>query len=131
MALMETAYRPLSEYEASLLARLLEVDFEGRDAMARQVQSVVVREIDDSGSIEFKVGDEAPRANVTQRVPIEGEASDEDGVPIWVMLFVIDGKIDELEICKADGTPIRRRPLARELEVFTYPPPKDGPQSAM
>jgi hypothetical protein len=118
-----TTYRQMSEYEASLLARLLEVDFEGRDAVAQQVQNAVVREIDEYGSIEFRVDDER-RAAVTQRVPVEGEANDVDGVPIWVMLFVVNGKVDELEICKADGSPIVRKPLARDLEILKYPPPK-------
>ncbi len=121
---MTPPYRLMSDYEASLLARLLDLDFDGRDAIVQQVRNAKVREIDEFGSIEFKVDENAQRAAVTQRVPVEGEANDSDGVPIWVMLFVVDGRIDELEICKADGTPIVRKPLPSDLEVLRYPPPK-------
>ena len=118
------SYRPMSDYEASLLARLLELDFEGRDAIAQQVRNAQVREIDEFGSIEFKVDENTDRAAVTQRVPVEGEANDSDGVPIWIILFVVDGRIDELEICKADGTAIVKKPLPSDLQILRYPRPK-------
>ena len=96
MAMITPAYRLMSDYEASLLTRLLELDFEGRDELVEQVRNSRVRESDEFGSIEFEIDKTTLRAAETQRVPVEGEASDNDGVPIWVMLFVVDGWIDQL-----------------------------------
>jgi hypothetical protein len=47
----------------------------------------------------------------------EAETEDTDGVPIWFLLFANDDRseLDELEIQRADGTPLRDLPEAHAL----------------
>ena len=116
----QSKFRSLTPREREILARLLESPFPGRDEIRQQIKDSLVREIaeyDDAyGSIEFNVQANA-RATVAQRVLVEAMADDEDGVPILVLLHVVDGFIDELEILRADGLPIIKMPNASELEV--------------
>jgi len=57
---------------------------------------------DNYGSIYLKT-DVNEKAKVTTRVPVEGRISDSDGSPIDILLHVIDGELNELEIFRADG----------------------------
>ncbi len=117
-------YRPLSARERSLLDRLLERAFPGRDAIRVQAQQSLVREFDDPdnyGSIGFRVPASTPSA-AGSRVPVEGLAQDDDGVPIEVLLHMRHGYISELEVVKADGTPIHRFPAAAEFKVSVRVP---------
>jgi hypothetical protein len=47
----------------------------------------------------------------------EAEAEDTDGVPIWLLLFGSGDRneLDELEIQRADGTPLGELPDPRSL----------------
>ena len=87
--------------ERSLLDRLLEEEFPGRDELREQLSSCLVEPIDRNGSLEFAVRTDV-KTPVRWRIPVEGEAQDEDGVTIHVLLHVIEGKVDELEIYKDD-----------------------------
>jgi hypothetical protein len=46
------------------------------------------------------------KAPVRWRVPVEGETVDQDGVPILILLHVVDGMLNELEFFKGDSTEI-------------------------
>ena len=61
-----------------------------------------------------------PLTAVVQRVPVEAEAEDIDGVTVHVLLHVIDGYIDELEIYRDDSAPLRGtiRPEALSIIVL-------------
>jgi hypothetical protein len=109
--------RLLNEYEKTILLRLLGCEFSGRDAIASQLGSARARPIDDSGSIELTT-DIATAAEVATRLPVEAQCIDEDGVPISIMLFVINGFISELEFSKADGSAIKKMPDPQALHVF-------------
>jgi len=115
--------RPLKADEASLLKKLLEKDFPGRDQLLDQLQDVLVTELDDEGSLSLKVGASVP-APVNCRVPVEARYADMDSDPeagphVHVLLHVVDGRMAELEIYKDDSSPIKKRPAAKDLEVFT------------
>jgi hypothetical protein len=71
---------------------------------------------DNYGSLEFEVRGKT-RAPVTQRVPVYATALDADGVPIELLLHVVDGLVQELEVVEADGSPIKRPPQAADLHV--------------
>lgn len=114
------ALRQLTSKERALLGVLLSAPFEGRDDVVRQLQTATVTEIDDSGSLEFHVSSPA-RANVRHRVPVSAEAPDLDGVPVAALLHVVDGKVKELEIYKADGSPIEQMPEPGDFDVFAPP----------
>jgi len=113
-------FRELSATERGILSRLLERPFPGRDEIREQVNNALVRELfetgDERGTIEFRVRTKM-MAPVRSRAPVQAIAYDEDGVPISIILHVIDGTTKELEFNKADGSPIVRTPSAAELEV--------------
>lgn len=102
--------RDLTRNEQLILEKLLSVEFNSRDAIKAQAQSCKAKDTDDSdgyGSI-YLFTDSTEKITNSARVPVEGELVDEDGVPISVLLHVVDGKIHELEIFKQDGSSILR-----------------------
>jgi hypothetical protein len=112
--------RKLSQREKAILDRLLKEPFPGRDELRAQIANARVKAIDEYyGSIEFQVND-GPKAPVLQRVPVDAFSKDADGMLIEVLLHVVDGVVDELEVIKYDGTPIQRHPEASDLTVRTY-----------
>jgi hypothetical protein len=117
---MQSEYRLLNEYERQVLLRLLEVPFHGRDEIRSQIHTSVVRQVDTDGSIAFNV-ESKTIAPVMRRIPVEAEAKDRDGVPIHFLMHVVDGKIHELEIYKADGSKITQMPEPSDLELLVLP----------
>ena len=117
---MEEALRPLTALERGYIDRLLTADFPGRDEVAQQLTSALARRIDNEGSVELVPQNNA-RAPVLKRVPVEGESVDDDGVPIYFLLHVVDSRVRELEIYKADGSPIVRMPSPDQVEVVALP----------
>lgn len=115
--MVSKAGRLLNDYERMILSRLLSCEFAGRDAIAAQLGSARGRQIDDTGSVELTT-DIATPAGVVSRLPVEAQCLDEDGVPISVMLYVVNGFISELEFSKADGSTIRKMPDPQALDVF-------------
>ena len=113
--------RPLSQLEREYLDRLLSAEFTGRAELIEQVRSARVRTIDSDGSIQIEPHT-TTLATVVNRIPVEAEATDEDGVPIYFLLHAVDGRVQELEIYKADGSLIRKRPSAEELQVVVLAP---------
>lgn len=115
------SFRPLSSSEHKLLDRLLSPDFPGRDELVQQLDDCEVREIDDNGSLEFKV-ETAIRANrVKYRVPTEGECEDMDNVTVHILLHVLDEKLNELEIYKEDNSKVMRPINAEDVRVCAAP----------
>lgn len=116
--------RRLRPHESAIMERLLQDPFPGRDELRAQIARSRVKSIDEYqdqyGSIEFEVKT-GRKAKVSQRVPVDGRANDVDGVPIEFLLHVVNGTVTELEIYKADGSPILRQPPASELDVSTHP----------
>lgn len=113
-------YRDLNATEKELLEKLLEQPFHGRDEIRKQIKVSKVRTLeeykDNYGSIEFDVRTNL-KAHVQQRVPVEGIAYDVDKVPIELLLHVVNGKVKELEIVKADGSLIKAFPFVDEFEI--------------
>jgi hypothetical protein len=54
---------------------------------------------------------------VRHRVPVEGQSSDPDGMPIHFLLHVVDGRLSEIEVFREDGRQIVNLPSATEIEV--------------
>jgi hypothetical protein len=97
---------PLDASASAILAALLATPFPGRDEIALQVADARCRQIDGDGSLALlAIG--APRADVVRRIPVEAEVEDIDGMTIHVLLHVMDGYIDELEIYRNDGAPLQ------------------------
>ncbi|WP_374710308.1 DUF6984 family protein [Paraburkholderia terricola] len=74
-----------------------------------QLTHCTVRLIDEDGSFELRV-EESASAPVTSRVPTELYGPDTDGVQISVLLHVVQGRCQEIEVYKIDGSPIRQMP---------------------
>lgn len=109
--------RTLTAQEAGILRVLLGPEFQGRDALAVQVENATATPIDDHGSLRFLVSDAAP-AEVARRVPVEAETEDVDGVKVHVLLHVVDGLLDELEIFREDSGTLLREVRAESLRTL-------------
>lgn len=114
---MDSDFRPPRPNERELLGKLLEGDFPGREELCTQLESVTVKEIDEDGSLALAVAS-GPKAPVRHRVPTEGMCPDGDGKMVFVLLHVVNGTMNELEIFKEDGSKILRPPAARDLNLF-------------
>lgn len=72
----------------------------------------MVSQIDPEGGLAFRVA--GPSAQVKQRVPVEGRYDDGPldlgGASVEVLIHVVDGKLNELEVYKVDGGAILIRP---------------------
>jgi hypothetical protein len=51
-------------------------------------------------------------------VPVEAEYRDDDDCPVWVLLHVVNGFLDELEIVRADGQPLISPLIPERLNVY-------------
>jgi len=111
-------FRDPGEAEWAVLDKLLTEKFPGVDALREQSKVLRVRRIDSEGSLELQPSEKAPRAEVVERVPIEGELIDRDGTAIRVLLHVVDGWMTELEVFRDAGGPPQRDLDAGELRVF-------------
>lgn len=118
---VDAQFRTPMEWERALLERLLQAEFPGRDELAQMIRDILVRTIDEDGGLELQ-SQVKGRALVIQRVPVEGEARDEDGLVIHVLLHVVEGKPVELEIYKNGAARIKRFPPPSEFELIALPP---------
>jgi len=117
---MSNDFSEINDYYTGLLHKMFEYDFPGKVDLVRQLPHTKARLMDppnEYGSVEFHV-DSNELATVENRLPIELEALDEDGIPIAVLLFVDDGKLNFLEVSKVDGSKIIKMPTP---ETFAKP----------
>lgn len=90
-------FRTLTKVEREVLKKLLSVDFPGHSILLLQLKNTRAQTIDAEGSIALLVI-EGPSAAVSERVPVEGRYVDSDGVPVSVLLHVVNGYLHELEV---------------------------------
>jgi len=97
--------------------RLFSVDFPGREDFWRQALDAMILEHYEGETpwMHFDVDASLRARERRSGVPVHGTALDEDGVAIHVRLYVKDGFLDELEISREDGRPVRNLP---EPEAF-------------
>jgi hypothetical protein len=93
--------RPLFATEAGLLRRLLAAEFQGAEALVHQLASTLVEPIDQEGCLRLHPVDPTP-AKVSRRIPVEATYSDADGVQVHVLVHVVNGVLDELEVYRDD-----------------------------
>jgi hypothetical protein len=113
-------YREPTTHERELMDLLVAPDFPGVEKIRDQLGSCNVREIDDEGSLGLQIKN-AVTASVIARVPVELYAPDTDGFDVHVLLYVIDGICQEIEIYKDTPGPIRKLP-----ERWNYFVPSSG-----
>jgi hypothetical protein len=118
---MEMPIRKPTVYERDLLRRLCAFPHEGYDIYAKQVDCLLVREIDEEHQLELLVDDKAPRVMppFSSRWFI-GEARyiDADGSPVSFMLHARDGQLRLLEILKGPvpTAVLIRHPVFEQLQ---------------
>jgi hypothetical protein len=112
----EHTFRDFTTHEQGIIDRLLEKAFPGRDEICEQMKKCLVRTMDEDESLGFLVQSNV-KAKVERRIPVEAELQDADGVLIHLLLHVVDGKVNELEIYKEDGSPIIESPDPPKLKV--------------
>ncbi len=113
-------FREQTSSERAILGRLLTAAFGGREEIREQILDARVRELDEERSLEFRLGTRV-RAPVKKRIPVEGSALDEDGIPIHFLLHVVNGYATELEVFKADCSRIKKMPAVADIEVVSTP----------
>lgn len=103
--------------ERDVVERLLEYPFEGHDDLRRQVENALVRPVDEGFSLEVRVNGPAVHS-VPARVPVEAETRDSDGATVHVLLHVVDGRVNELELYREDLARVQAFPSAANLTVL-------------
>lgn len=105
------ALRKLTSNERELVQRILD----GRDEAIEYVDDV--KTIDKEGSLRF-----CHHSNLggkeQKKFPVEAQSKDTDGVWIHALLFVVDGKVDELELYKDDSSSIFLMPSPQDWEII-------------
>lgn len=115
--------RPPTPAERKVLLALLKEEFPGRDALLDQVPGLVVRAIDNEGSLELKAS--GSKADIRERVPVEAALEDVDGFQIHILLHVLDGVMCELEVYK-DNLGVPQRELDPDSFNLFAPYSSDG-----
>jgi hypothetical protein len=96
---------------------LLAADFPGNTALKEQISRAMVRQIDADGSLKFSVSG-GQLAEVVRRIPVEAETVDSDGLTIHLLLHVVDGLMNELELYRDGEGTVRRMPTAEDLRIL-------------
>lgn len=113
-------YRETTADERALLDRLLSFRSDGKNGVVAEVEKYLVKEIDEQGSLKFAHSTELTQLE-QHKLPVEAQCKDADGIWIHALLFVVGGKVDELEIYKDDSSSIIQMPKAQEWEIFELP----------
>jgi hypothetical protein len=91
-----------TKWQSDLMARMLALDIDRVDLLRQQAETAETKVIDEDGSFQVRTSG-PPWMESQERVPIEAECFDRDNTPVEVLMHVIDGLIDELEIYRVDG----------------------------
>ena len=122
----ERQFREPTAVERALLERLLEANFPARSELAVLLGNVLVKTIDDDGSLELESQLQG-KAAVLSRVPVEAEGKDEDGATIHMLLHVNEGRPVQLEFFREDSVTIKTIPPSSAFELIVLPAmPSDG-----
>ncbi len=109
-------FRSLKEGEKKILDKMLSVSFSGRDEILEQISDCEVKEwTDGSHSLEFRANAKR-RADVIDRVPVEGRFG--PGGAIQILLHIVDGKIKHLEFVTFHLDNIKKLPSPDEISVI-------------
>jgi len=113
-------YRNLYEKEKQWIDSLLNVEFQGKDILLKQLSKAKIsyRQEYSFISIKFKVEGEIDPYPYRVRVPVEMRAFQKLTAPIIFLLHIINGVIDELEIITTDLTQIDADSI--QLEKVEY-----------
>lgn len=115
------SWRRPTQDEVRYLARLLEQPFPGRDELRAQLENLQVEPHSGCRSLALRSAG-GPAAPVTTRVPVEAQASDRDGAELHMLLHVLGGYVQELEIMREGDGGVIALPPPEDWELFLpYP----------
>jgi hypothetical protein len=125
---MTTQLRELKEREREILRALLEVEFPGLDQWRTQLNSMMVEEVSEDGTLILHPSGGLPLPTHHAKLGVEGMYNDADGGQVAILLHADrKGFLSMLEVLKYDGSPIVNPPSARNIQVL--PPESPGEQS--
>lgn len=131
-------WREIAPAEHALLLHLLRGEFQGKEEILRQMDSVEVMPVGSEGSLKLRTSgplakvkdNDAPSPRANDLIAVEGFYDDEPidqrpfigiGKLVRLALHVTDGRISELEIYKENGGPILTSPYEIDLsKVYFY-----------
>ena len=122
----ERQFREPTGVERALLERLLEANFPARSELAVLLGNVLVKTIDDDGSLELESQVQG-KAPILRRVPVEAEGKDEDGATIHMLLHVNEGRtcrtrmkpLNPIKLGRRSAT--QREPIQNEFSSSIVP----------
>ena len=108
--------RDLTNDERCIVERMLAQIPGLRERLEEQLRAIKVAPLDDDGSLRFSIDSSViPLDQAVERVPVTAIFDDADGIPVYLLLHIEAGRLSELEVYKADGSPIVNKPVAAEL----------------
>lgn len=125
---MEELIEP-TKLQSDIVSRLLQEDFPGRDELRDQFRKAKVKNLnceDKCPSFLIIPASSAPKSKVDIRIPVEASTKDGDGGPLEVLLHVVDGLLEELEVVKY-GEADFIGPINPDLLEVKVNNPKDWP----
>jgi hypothetical protein len=117
---MKNEFRPLNNREREVFEKLLSVTFPGSQELMKQLTGMVVSTIDQNGSLACYCS-EAQGAITDKRIPVEAECDDRDGVRVHILLHVVNGLINELEVFREDGETLIGTIEPNDMTVLVLP----------
>jgi hypothetical protein len=112
----EVLMRELTSDERRILDRMIDQLPDLRHYLNKQLAEAKVVPLDDEGSLRFFIDRSTPLlGEAVERVPVTAIFDDADGIPVYILLHIEAGRLSELEIYKADGSPIANEPIAEKL----------------
>jgi hypothetical protein len=116
--------RPLGENEQAILEFLLSAPFPGQRELCQQLEiAKVTSQCHTCPTITFTVNQSvAPRAPVARRIPIEAKhpGAAPGHITLHVLLHVVNGYLDELELYRSDLGQIASLPSPSSLELLFF-----------
>lgn len=117
--MLESDFRDLTHAEVEFIRALLREPFQGRDELLQQLPGIRGKRVDEDGSIQLSAT--GPRATVITRVPVTGYAADVDGVTVEVLLHVVNGVMDEVEMYRHAEGNVMALPDPSTMKLITVP----------
>jgi hypothetical protein len=112
------ASRRLRDEESAMICKMLKGSSFEKE-IAPLVAEARVRDMPDGGMGSIRFGSNKMSDAAFGRQIAEGAFQDADGVPVSVTLIVDkDGNLFELDVFKADGSPLVRYPDPDDLEII-------------
>lgn len=104
---MELTYDGV-QWGTQMLGRLLTEEFPGVTELRAHAAVARLEEILEAFIIHLPA--DVPAAAVRTRIPVEAEGVDADGMALYCLLHVVNGRLAELELYRADGEVIHTIP---------------------